>query len=189
MQKQSNVQFMKSNTSKITYKLFPFNQGYEKNLPDLGYKPDDLQTIPTKHIFPGVEVRFSNEKDFLRQVDKPLDYSFKYCYSCKFGDDMILYIGFTNIWNMRILKKDNGIEIDVKEFSNYNDASAKYFMHGTNVVYVVAKDNKILSGFYDDATTFQTGDCSTNFYTYGDNEIVVQNCGDVSSVVGLRFIE
>ena len=52
--------------------------------------------------------------------------------------------------------------------------------------YYVVKDNKIISGFLDPETHFQLGDGSTTCYLTDNNDLVVENCGDVSSVVIIK---
>ena len=48
------------------------------------------------------------------------------------------------------------------------------------------EDNQFLSGFVDPDTDFQLGDGDTFGYMY-DSDLVIQNCGDVSSVVIIKF--
>jgi len=56
---------------------------------------------------------------------------------------------------------------------------------GSEVVYIVAKDDQIVSGFYDEITAFQRGDGFTTGYLQG-GDLIIENCGDVSSVVVIK---
>ncbi len=49
--------------------------------------------------------------------------------------------------------------------------------------YVITKNNQIISMFTDEPTTYQIGDGETKCFLYKDCHLVIENCGDVSSVV------
>jgi hypothetical protein len=107
------------------------------------------------------------------------------------------------------LEKENDnydCDQDVK-FKNYDEflekpfESAAYFrnhMYSVNIghgqdsiIYIVSKqtdndEQEIISCFVDKPTTYQLGDGSTNFYTNDDN-IIIENEGDVSSIVVIKF--
>lgn len=52
--------------------------------------------------------------------------------------------------------------------------------------YTVSRNGCILAGFKNPDTAFQTGDAYTEVFIYDDTDIVIENCGDVSSVVIFR---
>jgi len=82
-------------------------------------------------------------------------------------------------------ESDDDIFISDTEISWKDDIHVHIGDINLSIVYIVAKDNKIISGFYDKQTTFQLGDCITRCYLHNDN-LVIQNCGDVSSVVIIK---
>ncbi len=140
----------------ISYKLYPFKQGDEKALSELGIN-DSITEIYSKYeTWPPNVINFDNHDDFFGQ-DEKFQCNAKY----EWIDGMILYIGS---------------RIDSDSFMIGN------FMFAANVVYLVGKDYEIISGFFDKSSHYQMGDCDTYAYLW-DNEIVIQNCGDVSSVV------
>lgn len=59
---------------------------------------------------------------------------------------------------------------------------------GKDCGYYIIKDNTIISGFLDPDTHFQQGDSYTICYLTSDNNLVVRNCGDVSSIVIIKKV-
>lgn len=53
--------------------------------------------------------------------------------------------------------------------------------------YQILKNGELFSGFCDPSSSFQLGDGSSVVYIY-ENRIIVENCGDVSSVVVIKYI-
>lgn len=60
-------------------------------------------------------------------------------------------------------------------------------INGSNT-YMIKKDKHFVSGFIDKQFNFQLGDCETIVYMLNNGEIMVHNCGDVNSIVIIRFI-
>lgn len=54
---------------------------------------------------------------------------------------------------------------------------------GMDCRYYITKNNKIISGFNDPSTHFQMGDGHTICYLAENGDLIIENCGDVSSVV------
>lgn len=54
------------------------------------------------------------------------------------------------------------------------------------VSYMICKDNHLLSGFRDFNADYQLGDAETIVYIGNDNSVVVENHGDVSSLIIIR---
>ncbi len=50
-------------------------------------------------------------------------------------------------------------------------------------IYAVTKNNKIISMFTDKSATYQLGDGSTECFLYNNKDLIIEHCGDVSSVV------
>ena len=178
----SKVEFMKSNSDEIEYGLYPDrddNDNYT-SYADMNIIEDDLIEVKHDDVFPAKEIRFANEKDFLRETEDDKNYSFKYRLKVNWADDLTLYIGYTNSYGIKMFNNGKGITVDMGEGENYTSI-------GANVVYLIASGNKIISGFYDDVTTFQLGDCATITCIHDENDLVVLNGGDVSSTVVLRY--
>lgn len=49
--------------------------------------------------------------------------------------------------------------------------------------YKILSNGEFLSGFVDNPAHFQLGDGSTEVYTYNENNLIIMNIGDVSSIV------
>lgn len=176
----NKVEFMKSNSDEIEYGLYPDQNDNYTSYSDMNIKEDNLQEIKHESVFPAKEIRFSNEKDFLRETENEKNYTFKYSLKVNWTDDLTLYIGHTNRYGIKMFGNGKGIKVDMGE-------GDEYVSIGANVVYIIAHEDEIISGFYDDQTTFQLGDCATITYIHDDNDLVVLNGGDVSSTVVLRY--
>jgi hypothetical protein len=79
---------------------------------------------------------------------------------------------------------------------NYNDSNIKYLIPWTNeltlvikndVSYKVLLNGKFFSGFTDDICFFQIGDGYTKAYKNKNNDLIIYNFGDVSSVVVIKY--
>ena len=53
--------------------------------------------------------------------------------------------------------------------------------------YYIVKNHKIISAFLDPETHFQSGDFDTICYLTNDGNLVIHNCGDVSSIVIIKY--
>lgn len=56
------------------------------------------------------------------------------------------------------------------------------------VSYVIYKDDQVLSGFRDPIADYQLGDGDTFVYIGSDNSVVIENRGDVSSLIIIRGV-
>ena len=56
---------------------------------------------------------------------------------------------------------------------------------GSNRTYKVLLNGNFLSGFTDDVANFQIGDCNT--IAYKNNDLIIHNNGDVSSIVVVKY--
>jgi hypothetical protein len=55
--------------------------------------------------------------------------------------------------------------------------------------YKIILDGEVVGGFIDPLCSYQTGDCATYRYLWKGTDLVIENCGDVSSVVVFRQIK
>jgi hypothetical protein len=76
----------------------------------------------------------------------------------------------------------NGFDICIGHYEN----NVGQYING--IIYVVARNNNIISCFIDESNTYQEGDGHTCYYLNGDDLIIV-NDGDVSSVVVIKYDE
>lgn len=60
-------------------------------------------------------------------------------------------------------------------------------IHNVGDVYKIVKNNKVISGFIDTDTNFQLGDGNTSVYEMKNGNILIENNGDVSSTVIIKF--
>jgi hypothetical protein len=58
----------------------------------------------------------------------------------------------------------------------------------SGVVYLVVQNNEIISCIFDKSYTYQGGDEYTRAYVTCNNEFIIENYGDVSSIIKIRFI-
>lgn len=56
------------------------------------------------------------------------------------------------------------------------------------ISYYILKNNKLLSGFHDYYTTYQPGDGSTTVYLDNNKNLIIDNSGDVGSIVVIKGI-
>jgi hypothetical protein len=52
--------------------------------------------------------------------------------------------------------------------------------------YTLLRDGFPIAGFNNEDTSFQTGDAYTEVFIYNKTDIIIENCGDVSSIVVFR---
>jgi hypothetical protein len=52
--------------------------------------------------------------------------------------------------------------------------------------YTLLRDGFPIAGFNNENTNFQTGDAHTEVFVYNKTDIIIENCGDVSSIVVFR---
>jgi hypothetical protein len=71
----------------------------------------------------------------------------------------------------------DGMQLEIHREYDYRYAITKNGADGIKVV---------VSEFIDPETYFQVGDCSSYYYRY-ENCLIVQHCGDVSSIVIVNF--
>lgn len=109
--------------------LYPFNQGQEMSLSELGFKVDCLQTLISSTT-----------------IDE------NYNLTVKWSDHISIWVG-----------QDEG-----------------------KIIYKILVNGKIETGLVDKYCTYQQGDHETNFYKYGSS-MIIEHCGDVSSVVVINF--
>jgi hypothetical protein len=79
------------------------------------------------------------------------------------------------------------VAVEASMSVHWNDFTV-YIGYNENdqIIYIVAQNNNIISCFLDDPTTYQIGDGDTSFYLDG-KDLVIENCGDVSSVVVIKY--
>lgn len=56
-----------------------------------------------------------------------------------------------------------------------------------SVYYIIAKDKEIISMFEDKRGTYQIGDCYTHCYLYNNDDLIIINYGDISSIVVIKY--
>jgi len=125
----------------ISYELYPFEQGYEFLLPELGFHEPNFTYCGNASKESKTSIR-----DLL--VEEKVDLSL---------------FGLTNI---SFCVERSG---DVQS-------------------YVIYDNDVEIGGFDSYCYSFQPGDGDTNVYLYdNDNSIIIENCGDVSSLVVIKF--
>lgn len=140
------------------YALYPFEQGSERSLEDLGIRPTTELVARQNDTF-----------------DQPFEYDgpeedtpTEHWMECDWGQLTLYHTG-----TGRIMCEDGVWGLCGRQ----------------SVVYRICdSEGRIVGGFRDYQTTYQMGDCVTNFYEW-EGRLVVQNCGDVSSVVVIQSIQ
>jgi hypothetical protein len=56
------------------------------------------------------------------------------------------------------------------------------------IIYIVAEDGNIISGFIDKVMSYQLGDGSTDFYIHENGDLIINNSGDVSSMIIIKSV-
>ena len=126
----------------------------------------------------------SNEEHFIKLLNKSSDnicydlYPFEQC-----GEVPLEALGI-NVQNLKVIDegsvpkclKDYEVEMSFEYGDGFTISIAE-----SN--YYISKNNEIISGFSDPETHFQLGDGCTNCYLADTGELIIENCGDVSSTV------
>ena len=87
------------------------------------------------------------------------------------GDKKMKHLGDINEYNVSKVKIKNNMHLEIHE----------------GCIYKIIKDKKTISGFSDPDTHFQLGDYCTSIFEIEDGNILVENSGDVSSIVIIKF--
>ena len=83
---------------------------------------------------------------------------------------------------------------NLKKIGEYNEYNYKFlwkddlYLIITNNSYCIYENNIFISGFTDKYSIFQLGDGETNIYLDLNNNLVIENNGDVSSIVKINLI-
>lgn len=132
--------------------------------------------------------------EMLEDISDKIEYEFYPTEQCEEIPAEILYNKLTPAKksDYSALDQDYFEKSELTEFDyTWNWGHLKVSILGTvsnEVVYLVYdQTGKILSGFVDTVTTYQTGDGDTKAWINEYDDLVIENCGDVSSLVVIKI--